>query len=414
MSQQQELQDRQSKEPQQDSAWPRLLSFKEAVTAIAIEKLAESRPLRYKLNNYAISAWQRYLDLLSQYPVVTAFISCLILFSAVPILIFACVLGVSFGFLVGTAVVVVIIIQSIIASIAVTHRLTAHLLSRIRPSTTTPGGPQQLGYDDNSSTVQHSPSTNSSRGSFEGCDGQSDFSDKSQDKKDESNTKTRLDAAGDADWASFATRIKRAIKSGHIHTHEVSNGFECTVTIDNELTSTSRGGNISTSKPGATRQPVELHVEMTRVATDTKNQKVNELLFDLMGFAQKHGCSFQSDAEFSNFAGDNISSRAEATGDRDFESLKMERDNYKNEAAQLKQQLERLQASVSSMPGGSQLVMSSASKPRSKAGKNAMLNAHLANKKRKGQSLVNPRVRAVPKAKGTEFDDDDDDDEDDE
>ncbi|KAG0236394.1 hypothetical protein BGW42_003552 [Actinomortierella wolfii] len=218
-----------------------------------------------------------------------------------------------------------------------------------------------------------------------------------------------LDAAGDADWASFATRIKRAIKSGHIHTHEVSNGFECTVTIDNELTSTSRGGNISTSKPGATRQPVELHVEMTRVATDTKNQKVNELLFDLMGFAQKHGCSFQSDAEFSNFAGDNISSRAEATGDRDFESLKMERDNYKNEAAQLKQQLERLQASVSSMPGGSQLVMSSASKPRSKAGKNAMLNAHLANKKRKGQSLVNPRVRAVPKAKGTEFDDDEDD-----
>ncbi|KAG0236393.1 hypothetical protein BGW42_003551 [Actinomortierella wolfii] len=220
MSQQQELQDRQSKEPQQDSAWPRLLSLKEAVTAIAIEKLAESRPLRYKLNSYAICAWERYLDLLSQYPVVTTFISCLILFSAVPILIFACVLGVSFGFLVGTAVVVVIIIQSIIASIAgailllvlgaifvitsfiffwiisavVTHRLTAHLLSRIRPSTTTPGGPQQLGYDDNSSTVQHSPSTNSSRGSFEGCDGQSDFSDKSQDKKDKSNTKTMVNA----------------------------------------------------------------------------------------------------------------------------------------------------------------------------------------------------------------------------
>ncbi|KAF9971523.1 hypothetical protein BGZ73_005529 [Actinomortierella ambigua] len=224
-----------------------------------------------------------------------------------------------------------------------------------------------------------------------------------------------LEAAGDVDWASFVTRIKRAIQSGHMHLHEVSHGRECVLTIDNELaSSTSKAGSSTTSS--AAGHPMELRVEMTRVATETKNQQVSEFVFDLVEFAQKHGCMIGGEGGSSRSGAmrmDGGDGAGDSAGSKDLESLKLERDNYKNEAAQLKQQLERLQASVSSMPGGSQLVSSSAGKPRSKAGKNAMLNAHLANKKRKGQSLVNPRVRAVPKAKGTEFDDDDDEEDDD-
>ncbi|KAG0251481.1 hypothetical protein DFQ27_008726 [Actinomortierella ambigua] len=222
-----------------------------------------------------------------------------------------------------------------------------------------------------------------------------------------------LEAAGDVDWASFTTRVKRAIQSGHMHLHEVSHGRECVLTIDNELATSKGGGESgggSSSEATRTGQQVELRVELTRVATETKNQQVCEFVFDLVEFAQRHGCMIGGPGEGrSSRSTTGVDSGNENVGNKDFESLKLERDNYKNEAAQLKQQLERLQASVSSMPGGSQLVSGGTSRPRSKAGKNAMLSAHLANKKRKGQSLVNPRVRAVPKAKGTEFDDDDDD-----
>ncbi|KAF9971522.1 hypothetical protein BGZ73_005528 [Actinomortierella ambigua] len=201
MSQQQQQQQQQKQQqqhppqdPHQAGTWPRLLAFREVATAVIADKLNEARPLRDKLNKRATRLWQRYVELVYKKPLLTTFITSLILFSAGPIVVCACVLGMSMGFLVGTAAVVILIIQSIIASIAgaillmvlgsifvvttflffwifvavVAHRLTTRLLLRVRESAK-PAGPQ-LGYEDGHSTVQHSPSGNSSRGSFEDLD----------------------------------------------------------------------------------------------------------------------------------------------------------------------------------------------------------------------------------------------------
>ncbi|KAF9168460.1 hypothetical protein DFQ26_007591 [Actinomortierella ambigua] len=170
---QQQQQQQHEQEHHQDGAWPRLRAYREAASAIIVEKMADARPLREKYT----------------------FITCLVVFSAGPIVVFACVLGMSLGFLVGTAAVIILIIQSIIASIAgvillmvlgtivvlttclffwiiaavMAQRLTTRLLTRMRESAAKPSGPQ-LGYEDGHSTVQHSPAGNSSRGSFEDLD----------------------------------------------------------------------------------------------------------------------------------------------------------------------------------------------------------------------------------------------------
>jgi len=98
--------------------WPSLLNARQVVVAFVLETVSRSKPLQEKLNIIIVRAWHVYLSYARVYPVATALLSCLLVLSALPILIFASITGVSLGFLVGAATVIVIVIQSIIVSIA--------------------------------------------------------------------------------------------------------------------------------------------------------------------------------------------------------------------------------------------------------------------------------------------------------
>ncbi|KAF9153454.1 hypothetical protein BG015_003382 [Linnemannia schmuckeri] len=101
-----------------EERWPSLLNVRQVVVAFIMETVSRSRPLQEKLNMVIVRAWHLYLAYARAYPLATAFLSCLVVLSAVPILIFASITGVSLGLLAGTATVIVIIIQSIIFCIA--------------------------------------------------------------------------------------------------------------------------------------------------------------------------------------------------------------------------------------------------------------------------------------------------------
>ncbi|KAG9319339.1 hypothetical protein KVV02_002735 [Mortierella alpina] len=98
--------------------WPSLLNIRQVVVAFILEAVSDSRPLRNKLNAVILRAGQRYVIYAQAHPLPTILLSSLIMFSAAPIVIFACVTGASLGILVGTAALVVIVLQSIIVSIA--------------------------------------------------------------------------------------------------------------------------------------------------------------------------------------------------------------------------------------------------------------------------------------------------------
>ncbi|KAG0203010.1 hypothetical protein BGX33_009355 [Mortierella sp. NVP41] len=98
--------------------WPSLLNARQVFVAFILEMVSRARPLLEKLNIVILRAWHLYLAYARTYPLLTAFLSCLVVMSAVPFLIFASITGVSLGLLVGTAAVVVIIIQSIVVSVA--------------------------------------------------------------------------------------------------------------------------------------------------------------------------------------------------------------------------------------------------------------------------------------------------------
>ncbi|KAG0338914.1 hypothetical protein BG004_007032 [Podila humilis] len=108
----------QQQQQHQQGQWPSLLNIREVITAFILETVSNTRPLRDKLNVVIVQLWQRYLELVYAYPVLTTFLSVLAFFSAGPIIVFACVTGASLGFLVGTAAVIIFIIQSIIVTIA--------------------------------------------------------------------------------------------------------------------------------------------------------------------------------------------------------------------------------------------------------------------------------------------------------
>ncbi|KAI7827980.1 hypothetical protein BC939DRAFT_76524 [Gamsiella multidivaricata] len=98
--------------------WPSLLNIRQVITAFILEIVSTSKPLREKLNIVAIQAWHQYLSYAQTYPLLTMFISALVLLSAGPVIVFACVTGVSLGILVGTAAVFVLVVQSIVVCIA--------------------------------------------------------------------------------------------------------------------------------------------------------------------------------------------------------------------------------------------------------------------------------------------------------
>ncbi|KAF8983842.1 hypothetical protein BGZ52_000250 [Haplosporangium bisporale] len=111
-------QQQQQQQQQQQSQWPSLLNIRQIVTAFVLETITNARPLRDKLDVVIRQLWERYLQLVYAYPILTTFLSVLVFFSSGPIIVFACVAGASLGFLVGIAAVIVIIIQSIVVTIA--------------------------------------------------------------------------------------------------------------------------------------------------------------------------------------------------------------------------------------------------------------------------------------------------------
>ncbi|KAG0363143.1 hypothetical protein BG005_002657 [Podila minutissima] len=111
-------QQQQQQQQQEQGQWPSLLNIRQVVTAFVLETITNARPLRDKLDVVIRQLWARYLQLVYAYPILTTFLSALVFFSAGPIIVFACVTGATLGFLVGTAAVIVIFIQSIVVTIA--------------------------------------------------------------------------------------------------------------------------------------------------------------------------------------------------------------------------------------------------------------------------------------------------------
>ncbi|KAG0324843.1 hypothetical protein BG000_002031 [Podila horticola] len=108
----------QQQQQQEQGQWPSLLNIRQVVTAFVLETITNARPLRDKLDVVIRQLWARYLQLVYAYPILTTFLSVLVFFSSGPIIVFACVTGATLGFLVGTAAVIVIILQSIVVTIA--------------------------------------------------------------------------------------------------------------------------------------------------------------------------------------------------------------------------------------------------------------------------------------------------------
>ncbi|KAF9085869.1 hypothetical protein BGX23_009324 [Mortierella sp. AD031] len=108
--------------------WPSLLNARQVFVAFILEMVSRARPLQEKLNIVILRAWHLYLAYARTYPLLTntsinnhtrsLVTTKRVIMSAVPFLIFASITGVSLGLLVGTAAVVVIIIQSIVVSVA--------------------------------------------------------------------------------------------------------------------------------------------------------------------------------------------------------------------------------------------------------------------------------------------------------
>ncbi|KAG0258079.1 hypothetical protein DFQ27_004812 [Actinomortierella ambigua] len=169
---QQQQQQQHEQEHHQDGAWPRLRAYREAASAIIVEKMADARPLREK---YVSATCSRRVILLMVLGTIVVLTTCLFFW----------------------------IIAAVMA-----QRLTTRLLTRMRESAAKPSGPQ-LGYEDGHSTVQHSPAGNSSRGSFEDLDSHAEDDDdeekhsdvesqKAQQQKEKTATGTTSNGMGPA------------------------------------------------------------------------------------------------------------------------------------------------------------------------------------------------------------------------
>ncbi|KAG0368270.1 hypothetical protein BGZ54_002317 [Gamsiella multidivaricata] len=194
-----------------------------------------------------------------------------------------------------------------------------------------------------------------------------------------------LTTTGDKDWSFFARRFKKAILEGYFHIVD-TNPRECKLIVDNDCTKyiQARGCSLMDSKDLGTK--LAPHLIGSVGSTTTTNAET---------------------------AGDR---NGAGRGDRNYDDLKLERDNLKTENAELKQEIERLHANALKANNMSQGGLGAASgRPKSKNAQMAMMVKEQLLKKRKGVSALNPRMKRGVVAKGTEFgSDDDDDDEDDE
>ncbi|KAF8977827.1 hypothetical protein BGZ46_007089 [Entomortierella lignicola] len=97
--------------------WPILLNIRQAITSFIVETSASTKPQREKLNALALKLWQQYLAYAQAFPLLTLFLTALVVLSAGPVIVFASVTGVSLAILIGIATTIVVIIQSIVIGI---------------------------------------------------------------------------------------------------------------------------------------------------------------------------------------------------------------------------------------------------------------------------------------------------------
>ncbi|KAG0341541.1 hypothetical protein BG004_005997 [Podila humilis] len=225
-----------------------------------------------------------------------------------------------------------------------------------------------------------------------------------------------LTSAGDDNWESFSNRFKDAVVQGYFHMTD-TNPRECTVIIDNNIQS--RDDSLSTKVKS-------IEIEMYPVNHASRSEKIGEFMFECATFIQKQGCSLSSSTttvrsntsisssstsqgpSASLSTNESMTGVLGASGGKSYEALKAERDTYKAENAALRQELEKLRANQMS-----QGMPTANGRPKSKTGQMAsLLNASMI-RKRKGVSVLNPRVKKHVVAQGTVFDSDDDDENDD-
>ncbi|KAG0018600.1 hypothetical protein BGZ80_006982 [Entomortierella chlamydospora] len=219
-----------------------------------------------------------------------------------------------------------------------------------------------------------------------------------------------LITAGDKDWSSFAKRFKKAVLEGYFHIVD-ANPRECKVIIDNEVHS--RMGSSS-----CTLETIE--IDMYPVNHASRGEKMGEFMFECASYLQVRGCVLNPKAAGVNATSSGNKSHSAGTDadvggsgkGKSYDDLKLERHNLKSENADLKKEIERLQAQVLKLGSmSSNGIGATSGRPKSKSAHMAMMVKEQLLKKRKGVSALNPRSKKGVLAKGTEFGSDDEEDE---
>ncbi|KAF9582254.1 hypothetical protein BGW38_000442 [Lunasporangiospora selenospora] len=211
-----------------------------------------------------------------------------------------------------------------------------------------------------------------------------------------------LVAAGDADWTSFAKRFKKAILDGLFHVVE-NNARECRIIVDNDLHSR------TTTSGGALAKLETIEIDLYPISHSSRNTKMGDFMFEARGCYLGQPILGPSSSTHST-TNTTPKSGVMEQGGGNYEDLKEERDRYKAENSVLKQEVERLRATAGSRNAHSG-IGSTSGRPKSKNGQMAtMVNEQLL-KKRKGASILNPRMKKAVVAKGTEFGSDEEEDE---
>ncbi|KAK3817319.1 MAG: hypothetical protein J3Q66DRAFT_400629 [Benniella sp.] len=215
--------------------------------------------------------------------------------------------------------------------------------------------------------------------------------------------------AGDKDWESFAKRFKKAVLEGYFHIMDTGSR-ECKVIIDNDVH----------SRMGTSSNLLEtIEIDMHPVSHASRGEKLGEFMFECAKLIQVQGCILDPKKAKSSLAtpstnNNSGTSAAGATADsgsgkgKSYDDLKQERDNLRDENAELKREIERLQANALKSGSMGNGVGATSGRPKSKNAQMAMMVKEQLLKKRKGVSALNPRMKKGTVAKGTEFGSDDD------
>ncbi|KAI8349594.1 hypothetical protein B0O80DRAFT_489475 [Mortierella sp. GBAus27b] len=218
-----------------------------------------------------------------------------------------------------------------------------------------------------------------------------------------------LTTTGDKDWTSFAKRFKKAVLEGHFHVMDAG-ARECKVIVDHDVHS--RTGTSSSSLE-------TIEIDMHPVSHANRGEKLGVFMFECAGYIQVQGCSLNPKNAKGSSSSQQANNNTDTSGDsgsgkgKSYDDLKLERDNLRAENANLKREIESLQANAlksgNTANGG---LGTTSGRPKNKNAQMAMMVKEQLLKKRKGVSALNPRMKKGTVAKGTEFGSDEDDDDD--